>query len=356
MNKKLMAVAVAGALAIPGMAFAQSSATLFGTIDLGIKNQSKVNTATGNASVTEVSSQNRTSNRWGIKGSEDLGGGLKANFHLEAGYASDTGDHSTGSWDRGSWLGLSSGSNSVELGYDYTTNFKITAKYDPMSYTYTGITPVVGFTGVRTKNMVQGQVGFNGVTLMAQYGMGEVPGQGSAGRNTGIGGYWSGNGLTIGAGTLQTNDSTGNNKLTQNTIGVAYSMNQFTFRGGLLTQKWDAGYVVSTSAASVGIVGGVPAVIPASTKTASMEKSRLAMVGVQYAFSDRVSGRFGYYDVKNTNPDGKAKLTMLAVDYSLSKATTAYGELDHKSFSGSATGGTLADGATGIGVGIVHAF
>lgn len=42
MNKKLMAAAVAGALAIPAVAFAQSSVTLFGTIDAGVRNQSKV--------------------------------------------------------------------------------------------------------------------------------------------------------------------------------------------------------------------------------------------------------------------------------------------------------------------------
>lgn len=343
MNKKLMAAAVAGALAIPGMAFAQSAVTLYGTVDVGVKNQSKVITATGTSSVTEVSSQDHTSNRWGMMGSEDLGGGLKANFKLEGGYASDTGamDNSSGDiFHRSSWISLSSGANAIELGYDYTTNFKVTAHYDPMSYTYTGITPVVGMTGVRTKNLVHGQVGFNGVTLMADYGMGEVPGSSSAGRSAEIGGYWSGNGLTIGAGSGSVDDGTGNAKRTDTTFGAAYSMNAFTFRAGLLQQKWDTAF-----------------------SGATFEKSRLAMLGVQYMFSDRVSGRFGYYDVKDSafagGADGKNKLTMLAVDYSLSKRTTAYAELDHKSFSGadvSTTVGALADGATGIGVGMVHKF
>ena len=340
MNKKLMAVAVAGALAIPGMAFAQSSATLFGTIDLSLRNQSKVNDgAGGTSSVTDVASQDRTSNRWGIKGSEDLGGGLKANFHLEAGYNSADGSHSTGSWDRGSWLGLSSGGNSVELGYDYTTNFKVVGKYDPMSYTYTGIAPAVAFTsGVRAHNMVQGAVNFNGVTLMADYAFGTaVPGNSSANRHTAIGGYWSGNGLTIGAAAGTNNDPTNAGSRKDATIGAAYNMNQFTFRAGYATVKYDAGYA-----------------------SAPYEKNRLVMLGVQYAFSDRVSGRLGYYDQKITNVDGKAKTTMLAVDYSLSKATTAYAELDHRSFSGSAVPavaqGSLADGATGIAAGIVHAF
>ena len=99
MNKKLMAAAVAGALAIPGVAFAQSSVTLYGTIDGGIRNQSKVfkdqvnlDPALGDGSVTSATDGLYRTNRWGMKGSEDLGGGLKANFKLEGQYSSDTGN------------------------------------------------------------------------------------------------------------------------------------------------------------------------------------------------------------------------------------------------------------------------
>jgi predicted porin len=77
-------MAVAGAFAMPAAALAQ--VTVFGTIDGGIRNQSKVQVGAGDESVMTVSDQIRTTNRWGLRGSEDLGGGLKANFWLEGNY------------------------------------------------------------------------------------------------------------------------------------------------------------------------------------------------------------------------------------------------------------------------------
>ena len=82
MQKKLLTVAVAGALAAPVAAMAD--VTVYGTIDTGIRTASKVCTAAGGANCTEtgsllsVTEGERTTNRWGLKGSEDLGGGLRA--------------------------------------------------------------------------------------------------------------------------------------------------------------------------------------------------------------------------------------------------------------------------------------
>ncbi len=347
MNKKLMAAAVAGALAIPAVAFAQSSVTLYGSIDGGVKNRSKiVITPTTDGSKTYVSSTGyNTSNRWGMKGSEDLGGGLKANFKLEGGFNAGDGTHGTGNlFERGSWVGLSSGGNSIEIGRDYTANFKVFGKYAPWSYNYPGVTPEVLYTGgVRASNMVQGATSFNGVTLMLDYGLGEVTGNSAAGRHVGFGGYWSGNGLTIGAAasTLNNANNTGSRK--DSTIGVAYSMDAFTFKAGWSQIKYDALF--------------------AST----VDKSRMVHLGVEYDFSSRLKGRLGYYDIKDTGfaspADGKRKTTVAGVDYSLSKRTTAYAEIDRHSLSGGLDNGAVKidgnkinDGSTGIGVGIVHTF
>lgn len=362
MNKKLMAAAVAGALAIPGMAFAQSSVNLYGTIDAGVKNASKV--GAGSDTVTYVTNGLHTTNRWGMNGSEDLGGGLKANFKLEGGYDNGTGEHSAGKiFERGSWVGLSSGGMSIEAGRDYTANFKVLGKYDPMSYTYTGVTPAVDFTGgVRASNMIQGSASFNGATLYAEYGLGEVPGDSSAGRHTAIGGYWSGNGLTIGAAAASLNDAAGVSRK-DTTIGGAYSMNAFTFRAGWSQIKYDAGFETAAASATLNADGTITI---NAAKTSAVEKSRMIMLGVQYAFSDRVNGRFAYYDQKDTGfaaaGDGKNKLTMLAVDYSLSKRTTAYVELDHYALDGAQDGAAkndfdkINDGSTGFGVGVAHKF
>ena len=57
---------------------AQSSVTLYGRLDASVGSLD-----TGAASDTRMFSNNLTTSRWGVMGSEDLGGGLKANFRLE---------------------------------------------------------------------------------------------------------------------------------------------------------------------------------------------------------------------------------------------------------------------------------
>lgn len=110
MKHSLIALA---ALACAGSALAQSSATLYGRIDIGIGSE-KIN----GASATQVFSGQLSTSRFGLRGSEDLGGGLKANFNLEASLASDTGavGSAAGFFDRQSWVGLSSGFGSFKAG------------------------------------------------------------------------------------------------------------------------------------------------------------------------------------------------------------------------------------------------
>ncbi|WP_153062156.1 porin, partial [Escherichia coli] len=74
--KKIVLAAALAALAIP--AFAQSSVTLWGRINTSVESQK-----TGSADRV-VKLQNNSS-RLGVRGTEDLGGGLKAAFNLEHG-------------------------------------------------------------------------------------------------------------------------------------------------------------------------------------------------------------------------------------------------------------------------------
>ena len=88
MNKKLMAVAVAGALAAPGLALAQASnVQIYGLIDSSMQiNKFTAPGATPAAANLDVSKNNifNSASRWGIRGTEDLGNGLKAFFQAEA--------------------------------------------------------------------------------------------------------------------------------------------------------------------------------------------------------------------------------------------------------------------------------
>jgi hypothetical protein len=63
-------------------AFAQSSVTLYGVLDEGIDYTNNA----GHGAVWEMVSGYAQGSRWGMKGSEDLGGGLKAVFQLENGF------------------------------------------------------------------------------------------------------------------------------------------------------------------------------------------------------------------------------------------------------------------------------
>jgi len=82
MKKSLIALAV---LAASGAAMAQSSVTLFGVADVGVTYVDGARNWTGLTSGQLIS-------RIGFRGTEDLGGGLKANFWMEAGVNLDNGD------------------------------------------------------------------------------------------------------------------------------------------------------------------------------------------------------------------------------------------------------------------------
>lgn len=107
MKKTLLALA---AIAASSAAFAQSSVTLYGVVDLSLEN------VKGDKSVTKVSSSNLSSSRLGFKGTEDLGSGLKANFQLESAVSADTGAVSGNFFSRQSWVGLAGGFGDLRLG------------------------------------------------------------------------------------------------------------------------------------------------------------------------------------------------------------------------------------------------
>jgi predicted porin len=84
MNKHLIALALLGLTA--GAASAQSSITLFGVVDAGLRS-----IKTGTVSAKELATDGNSSSRFGFRGEEDLGNGLKAGFWLEAPLSTDTG-------------------------------------------------------------------------------------------------------------------------------------------------------------------------------------------------------------------------------------------------------------------------
>ena len=129
MQKKLIALAVAGLVSAP--AFAQSNVTIYGVVDMGVSHRSD-NVLSGVKSQTAVNSGQQSGNRLGFRGTEDLGNGLKAGFVLEQGFTVDDGQSRTdGVWSRQSFLTLSGGFGTVAFGRQYSPQFNMVAAIDP---------------------------------------------------------------------------------------------------------------------------------------------------------------------------------------------------------------------------------
>jgi predicted porin len=105
MNKQL--TLIASALLLVGTAQAQQ-VSIYGRINLSVESQKA-----GGASKTVL--QNNSS-RWGLKGSEDMGGGLKAGFQLESGFSADTGAAAATFWGRQAEVNLSGSFGMLRLG------------------------------------------------------------------------------------------------------------------------------------------------------------------------------------------------------------------------------------------------
>jgi predicted porin len=335
MQKKLLTMAVAGALAAPVAAFAQ--VTVYGTIDTGLRNQTKAQVAGGDESNMVVTDGLRTTNRLGFRGSEDLGGGLMANFTMEGQHASDTGGTAINT-ARKSIVGLSKGGMSVDLGRDYTVNFKAQGIYDPMSYTYTGIAPnVLNTAGVRFSNLVTAGFRFGTGGIRVDYTTGaEIPGD-DTGQGFGINGDFAFGPVTVAAAYSTVDADNAGNSVDTTNIGAAYKMGAFTFRGG-----WSS-----------------------TDSEATDTETPMYMLGVQYAFSPTLNGRVGYYNIETevgSTTVQERKQILVALDYYLSKRTTLYVLYDRLDLDAGAVtlsgaqSGALLDGASGISVGVAHAF
>jgi predicted porin len=112
------------ALAISGSASAQSSVTLYGSLDSGL---AYVNNSGGHA-LFKANQSNMQPDRWGIAGVEDLGGGLHALFRLESGFFTDTGAfvNTSSEFNRQAYVGIASDRlGTLTLGHQSALSFDV---------------------------------------------------------------------------------------------------------------------------------------------------------------------------------------------------------------------------------------
>ncbi|MGU7773782.1 porin [Burkholderia sp. MR1-5-21] len=119
---------------------AQNSVTLYGIVDTGIGYQSSTatlgSTANGHSSVKMISGV-WAGSRFGLKGSEDLGGGNKAIFQLEEGFNSATGAMATNNlmFSRQAFVGLTNAAyGSLTFGRQYASYYQLLSPYSPTTW------------------------------------------------------------------------------------------------------------------------------------------------------------------------------------------------------------------------------
>ncbi|MCA3216106.1 MAG: porin [Burkholderiales bacterium] len=171
MKKSLLALAVLGAFA--GAASAQSSVTLYGLLDIGMIRIDPKNTSAPGAAncggpiqmpascsaTTGIATGIQSGPRFGLRGSEDLGGGLRAVYQLENGFSVDDGTLGQGGriFGRWAWAGLAGSWGEVRLGRQWAFGFEMMGSIDPWAtgFNDAGIQSVMSTANaVRPDNMI----------------------------------------------------------------------------------------------------------------------------------------------------------------------------------------------------------
>lgn len=135
MSKKLLAAAIAAALAPAAVMAEASNVTIYGRVDYGFMSRGGDNGAASQAGRTgrlnDFEDGILGTNRFGFKGTEDLGNGLKAIYEFEFGFSGDSGTSFGGTTNRHSWVGLTGAFGTALGGRVDGARYSFVGKYDP---------------------------------------------------------------------------------------------------------------------------------------------------------------------------------------------------------------------------------
>ncbi|MBL8468130.1 porin [Methyloversatilis discipulorum] len=135
MSKKLLAAAIAAALAPAAVMAEASNVTIYGRVDYGFMSRGGDSGGLSQAGRTgrlnDFEDGILGTNRFGFKGSEDLGNGLKAIYEFEFGFSGDSGQAFGGTSNRHSWVGLTGAFGTALGGRVDGARYSFVGKYDP---------------------------------------------------------------------------------------------------------------------------------------------------------------------------------------------------------------------------------
>lgn len=230
MKKKLLMAAVGAALvAGPMVAAHAASATLYGHLHMSMDRFDN--------DVNEEGFMANNSSRFGFKGDEDLGGGLKAIYQVESGvFAADEGTGGFGGTLRNTFVGFSGGWGAVKLGRHDTPYKDLGRKLDNFNEQVGDMRNFIGNAGTydaRVNNMIRYESpSFGGLNVVVQNSSNASGSDGagnSSNKDTSLGVNWSAGPLFLGAAWNEVANTASNNDTTGIRLAGAYTMNDFTF-------------------------------------------------------------------------------------------------------------------------------
>ncbi len=376
MNTKFLVGVIAACFAAP--ALAQSSVTIYGIADAGLMyvdnggKDSKVKLVSGVADGSRI----------GFKGTEDIGGGYKAIFTLEARVELDTGNNKTGNlssnqgfaltrglerlpapllagirgalqpavnvnsngalFDRTSMVGLVTPVGAILAGRMYTPGYEVFANADVFeSGTGGGWGGIVGGTGglltagvaIRSDKSLQYRIETpNGFAAALMYGAEKSGYIGLDKRSWGANVRYKANGWNVGLGHNHGTDQVGNDGLITTTLGGSYEIGQAKLFAGYHKQKNENSVIIGAAMAQLAptfaSLGASGPVVSGIVNRALVRNFYLDAVSYQIGGHYRIgAGRVMASVVRQddkTASNSDATQYALGYDHNLSKRTDIY--------------------------------
>lgn len=338
MQKKIIALAIVAAFAAPVAMADTANVNVYGSIDGGVRSNT-----TGGVTLNTMGSGSYNSNRWGIKGSEDLGDGMKTFWGLESSLNTGTGGAGSGAsaqganngvsplFDRNASLGVSSGNHAIELGRQKIVAHKVAGAIEPMGFKFrnqsNANTLLYTYTGDKNRldNLVSYTGTFGEVKVLADHNI----------------------------------TTTGEDALSTSSLGVVYESGPLNVTGIYAKAKVnstlnDTAYYLVGGAYKFGdgkVSGGLTQNTVAGATTDTVTKNQF--IGGNYNVTSKVGVLGGYYiNTVTAATETKTVRIVLGTTYALSKRTTAYADVDKKSIDAA---GTTTD-SNGYSIGLATVF
>ncbi|WP_321962204.1 porin [Paraburkholderia sp. J7] len=373
---KVKWIAAAALAATGGAAHAQSSVTLYGVVDAGMLYQSTSAatlspTATNLGKVFRYKDGGIYASYWGLKGSEDIGGGYRVNFRLQGEFDSGTGKFNLGDtpgvaalFNQIATVGVSGPFGTVNFGRQIVPITYAMAETDVRGAQYfgsiltawLGMNQAAGWQGISTNGpigalydsnaIVYESPKFAGLSAALEYAPGGVPGsfQGNTRESAVL--KYSNYGLRFAVGYYLGHDTNPG----PTTVPTGLANNRLFYVGAL--------YTFHAFSVSASYSNGRN---PAQSEQVNLD---LYSGGLGYQFSPAFKVTGGVYYLKDRNNSANKSTAVAAgAEYSLSKATLVYGQVGHVNNRGTMTqpltyGQPVAPGlaTTAVMLGIRHVF